>query len=325
VSFGAVAPYSVGVEEELFLVDAKTLETGPRFSDLREHPRIKPELIECLLETNTTVCRDASEALAQLAQLRREAAALAAERGATVVATASHPLARPGEQRIVPGERYRRMLEELGPRLKRQIVCGLHVHVAMPDPETCLRTFEAVVPWAPALLALSANSPFYDGEATGLRSTRSQRLLEMPTGGTPPVVRDWPDWERATGGDDTRRHWDVWPRPVYGTLEVRVMDQQTDVRRSVGLAALVRALCLAAPQREPCDREGYARERERAAREPADTQALRELVEPAARELGEWPLVEPLLAAAPEAERQLELGPQQALREAAARTLDFDP
>ena len=84
----------------------------------------------------------------------------------------------------------------------------------------------------------------------------------MPTGGTPPVLRNWDDWEAATGGDNTRRHWDAWPRPEYGTLEVRVMDQPTSVRRTAELVAEVQRLVREAAEwsGEPFDREEYARE-----------------------------------------------------------------
>src|SRR5206468_3562334 len=120
---------------------------------------------------------------------------------------------------------------------------------------------------------------------TGRRSARAARLLEMPTGGAPPVLRDWDDWEEATQGDDTRRHWDAWPRPEYGTLEVRVLDMQTDVRRSAGFAELVRALVAAVADGEqrPYDRELYARRREEATRlppHPAEIEALRTLARP---------------------------------------------
>ena len=155
----------------------------------------------------------------------------------------------------------------------------------MPDEAAALRAFEGVVPWLPVLLALSANSPYAEGEATGLRSTRAERLLLMPTGGTPPPLPDWSAWEQATAGDDTRRHWDAWPRPEHGTLEVRVMDQQTDVRRSAGFAAIVQALVRAVVdgEIEPYDRELYALRRREAARsapDPAEVAALAELVRP---------------------------------------------
>jgi hypothetical protein len=145
----------------------------------------------------------------------------------------------------------------------------------------------------------------------------------MPTGGTPPVLRDWGDWDEATAGDDTRRHWDAWPRPEYGTLEVRVMDMQTDVRRAAGFADLVRALVLAVADEapRPYDRDVYARRREAATREPpdpAEVEALAALVEPHAGELAAH-----VLSGRPEAERQLEVGIDAAPQDVVARTLAF--
>ena len=279
------------------LVDAETLEPAQDgfsrvFGEATE--RIKPELFESFVEITTPVVETAEEIEAELRALRREVAARAAEHGLRVLATGSHPTAR-GRIPIVPVERYERMREELGPQLDRQRVCGIHVHVAVPDPDTCLRAFEGVVPRLPGLLAASANSPYWDGAASGWRSIRSQILLEMPTGGTPPVLRSWDDWQAASRDDSTRRHWDAWPRPEYGTLEVRVMDQPTSLRRTAGLAADVQRLVREAADfdGEPFDRAEYDAARERAGRE----------------------------GGGPEAERQLELGSEAALRQIAALTL----
>jgi len=295
--FGATPPWALGVEEELMLVDAQTLEPARDgfsrvFGDATE--RIKPELFESFVEITTAVVETAEEAETELRALRREVAERAAEHGLALLATGSHPTAR-GLVPIVPVARYEKLKAKLGPRLYRQRVCGLHVHVAMPDPDTCLRAFEGVVPRLPGLLAASANSPFWDGAESGWRSIRSQILLEMPTGGTPPVLRGWDDWRAATRDDSTRRHWDAWPRPEYGTLEVRVMDQPTLLRRTMELAAEVQRLVQEAAESdgEPFDRHEYAAQRELAARE----------------------------GGGPEAERQLELGPQQAVREIATLTL----
>ena len=279
------------------LVDADTLEPAPDgfsrvFGEATE--RIKPELLESLVEITTSVVDTAEEAERELRSLRHEVAERAAEHGLAVLATGSHPTA-VAQVPIVPVERYLRLKAKLGPRLYRQAVCGLHVHVAVPDPETCLRAFEGVVPRLPGLLAASANSPYWDGEESGWRSIRSQILLEMPTGGTPPLLRSWDDWEAATRGDSTRRHWDAWPRPEYGTLEVRVLDQPTSVRRTAQLAAEVQRLVREAAETggEPLDRDEYAAQRDVAARE----------------------------GGGPEAERQLELGPEAAGREIAIVTL----
>jgi carboxylate-amine ligase len=256
--------------------------------------RIKPELFESFVEITTPVVETPEEAENELRELRHEVAERAAGHGVAVLATGSHPTAR-GRVPIVPVERYLRMKAELGPRFYRQRVCGLHVHVSVPDPDTCLRAFEGVVPSLPGLLAEAANSPFWDGADSGWRSIRSQILLEMPTGGTPPVLRSWDDWQAASRDDSTRRHWDAWPRPVHGTLEVRVMDQPTSVRRTAEIAAEVQRLVREAADADgpPFDRREYAARREAAGR----------------------------AGDGPEAERQLELGPEGALLEIAALTL----
>ena len=295
--FGAVPPWSLGVEEELMLVDAETLEPAHDgfsrvFGEATE--RIKPELFESFVEITTTVVETPEEVETQLRALRNEVAERADEHGLSVLATGSHPTAR-GRVPLVPVERYWRLKAQLGPQLYRQQVCGLHVHVSVPDPDTCLRAFEGVVPRLPGLLAASANSPFWDGADSGRRSIRSQILLEMPTGGTPPVLGSWDDWEAATREDSTRRHWDAWPRPEYGSLEVRVLDQPTSLRRTVELAAEVQHLVREAAETNgrPYDRAEYAARRDAAGRE----------------------------GGGPEAERQLELGPEGAVRELVALTL----
>jgi glutamate---cysteine ligase / carboxylate-amine ligase len=294
--FGAASPWSLGVEEELMLVDVETLEPARDgfsrvFGEATE--RIKPELFESFVEITTAVVETPDEAEAELRALRREVSERAAVHGLALLATGSHPTAR-GRVPIVPVERYQRLERKL-PRLHRQRVCGLHVHVSVPDPDTCLRAFEAVIPRLPGLLASFANSPFWDGADSGRRSIRSQILLEMPTGGTPPLLRSWDDWAAASRGDSTRRHWDAWPRPEYGTLEVRVMDQPTSLRATAQIVAEVQRLLREAAESdgEVFDRGEYAALREAAGRD----------------------------GGGPEAERQLELGPEGAVREIAALTL----
>jgi glutamate---cysteine ligase / carboxylate-amine ligase len=295
--FGLAPPWSLGIEEELMLVDAETLEPARDgfsrvFGEATE--RIKPELFESFVEITTTVVDTPAETEAELRALRHEVAERAAAHGLAVLATGSHPTAHEPVP-LVPVERYLRLEQELGSKLYRQHICGLHVHVSVPDPDTCLRAFEGMLPRLPALLAESANSPFWDGADSGWRSIRSQIILEMPTGGPPPLLRDWDDWQAATRGDSTRRHWDVWPRPEYGTLEVRVLDQPTSLRRTTELAAEVQGLVREAAETGggPFDREEYAAQRDVAGRE----------------------------GGGPEAERQLELGPEAAVREIAALTV----
>jgi carboxylate-amine ligase len=322
-AFGSAAPFALGVEEELFLVDARTFVARPAFSRVvpEETAELKPELFECLVELATPIVPDAAAALEQLLRLRRELVALAEPLDLTVHAAGAHAFARGADQPIVARKRYLELVDLLGPAIGRQLVCGLHVHVSVPDWDSCLRAFEGVVPWLPTLLALAANSPYADGEATGRRSERAARLLDLPTGGTPPMIRTPRDWEAVTSGDTGRRHWDAWPRPAYGTLEVRVMDMQTDVRRSAGFAELVRALVVAVvdAEHEPYDRDLYARRRDEATRRPADTREVDALA--ALVDVG--PLARAVLEHAPEAERQLALEISAVPADVVSRTLAF--
>jgi glutamate---cysteine ligase / carboxylate-amine ligase len=290
---------TIGVEEELMLLDPSTLALAPGVERLLPREGLKPELFSCLVETNTPVCDSASEALRELRRLRAVVAEAAASEGLVVAASGTHPFSRPEEQPIVQEERYLKMVEELGDVARGQLVCGLHVHVGVASFEECLRALERVRPWLPALLALSANSPYLAGEETGKLSSRLGRLRELPRGGPPPQLRSVADWEAAVaaaGVDYTRIWWDARPHPRLGTLEVRIADQPTSVERSAALAALVQALV---------------------AQEPPPAEDVVAAAEPAARELGTWDLVA-RLREPPEAHRQLEVGRRDGLKAVAA-------
>jgi glutamate---cysteine ligase / carboxylate-amine ligase len=314
---------TLGVEEELMLVDVRSLALASGVSRILpvRTERLKTELFECMVETTTTVCESAEEALEELEGLRRDVARRAAGAGLRLHAAGTHAFSSGADQEIVPEPRYLKMKAELGRALFRQIVCGLHVHVGMPDPETCLRALEGVLRRLPEVLSLSANSPYADGHETGHRSVRVGRLAELPRASAPPVFRSWADWEAFTAGRDyTRMWWDARPHPRLGTLEVRIADQQTDVQRSAGLAALVQALAAEAAESalEPVDREEYARRRALAADGAVPFDGLAAAAEPAARRLGTWELVAQLSREPPEAERQLLVGREDGVHAVAA-------
>ena len=276
------------------LLDPATLAPAAGVERLLPREGLKTELFSCLVETNTPVCESAEEALRELRRLRAVVSDAAAREGMVVAATGSHPFALPEEQPVVQEQRYLEMLEELGDVARGQLVCGLHVHVGTPSFDACLRALDGLTPWLPAVLALSANSPYLAGAETGELSSRLARLRELPRGGPPPPLRTVADWEgavAAAGVDYTRIWWDARPHPRLGTLEVRIADQQTSVERSAALAALVQALVAAPP---PSGEDVVA------------------AAEPAARELGTWELVE-LLRQPPEAHRQLEVGRREGL------------
>jgi glutamate---cysteine ligase / carboxylate-amine ligase len=260
-AFGESAPFSLGVEEELMILDAETLDQVAavdrilRGVDGRTLPgTLKTELFASVFETNTAVCSSVAEVDAALPVLRRAAAAAAAAEGLAIAAAATHPFARPEAQPIVKEERYVTFVGYGGVSVRRQGVQGLHVHVGMPSADDCWRCLDAIVPWLPVVLAVSANSPWFAGELTGMASNRAPVLAELPRAGAPPAFASYGEWEawveRLTAigvlEDYTRIWWDVRPHPTFGTIEVRMPDQPTDVRLSAAFAALVQAMCAAA-------------------------------------------------------------------------------
>jgi carboxylate-amine ligase len=309
---------TLGVEEELMLLDAETLELAPGVEQLLGPEGLKTELFSCLVETNTPVCESAAEARDELVRLRAVVLEAAGREDLAVAAAGSHPFSQAEDQEIVPEPRYLKMLEELGPNLHRQLVCGLHVHVGMSTFDECLRTLAAIVPWLPTILALSLNSPYMQGAETGALSSRAARLAELPRGAQPPSFASPEEWEayiEATGEDYTRIWWDARPHPRLGTLEVRIADQPTSVERAAALAALVQALCAKPPNEHPGG--DYSEQRAAAAGGSAPTERLLALVEPAARELGTSELVDSLREPA-DALRQLEIGRRDGLAAVAA-------
>jgi carboxylate-amine ligase len=261
--FGESSPFSLGVEEELMILDAVTFEqvaavdkilSGVEGMDLPG--RLKTELFASVFETNTNVCETVDDVDQALPVLRRAAAAAAEREGLAIGAAATHPFARPEAQPIVKEERYVSFVGYGGISVRRQGVQGLHVHVGMPSAEECWQCLEAIVPWLPVVLALSANSPWYAGELSGMASNRAPVLAELPRAGVPPAFASYAEWERwverlarlGVSEDYTRIWWDVRPHPKFGTLEVRVPDQPTDVHLSTAFTALLQALCASALQ-----------------------------------------------------------------------------
>ena len=252
-AFGRSAPLSLGVEEELLLVDEQTLEPVPaskRIVDSVGDGRVKLELFTSFVETATGVCATPREAYDQVVELRERVAVAAEGAGLKVAATGSHPFADPEQTPIVDEPDYLEFAEAAGPAARRQGVCGLHVHVGMPDPETCVRTHERVTPWLPVVLAISANSPWFRGRKTGLLSNRAEVLATLPRSGVPPEFSTWPEWERLMERwiragvlkKPTSTWWDIRVHPAHGTLEVRAPDQPTDVRTTGAFVALLHAL-----------------------------------------------------------------------------------
>jgi carboxylate-amine ligase len=322
---------TVGVEEEVMILDARTLELAPRVETLvsaaegRALPGVlKTELHASIVELTTDVSGGVDEAIDKLEELRVAAEDIAERSGLRIACGGSHPTAIPSELQIAPADRYRDFVDYAGMTARRQGVSGLHVHIGMPDADTCFRVMETVLPWLPLVLALSANSPYFEGRETGMLSIRAEVLGFLPRRGAPPAVRTYTDWERfvdrmtATGlaADYTSFWWDVRPHPRFGTLEVRAPDQPTALEQTAAFVQLVHDLCawaLDAPARpfDPAERGVYDQNRWAASRFGPHGK----LVHPDRDEamtvpelLRELPVSTSLDGSVCEADRQLEIG-----------------
>jgi glutamate---cysteine ligase / carboxylate-amine ligase len=341
--FGESTPWSVGVEEELMVLDGETLALSPRAAELieagadTEHAGLfKSELFASALELNSGVCESAPDAGAVIGELRRLGAELAKERGLELAAAGTHPFSRPKDQQIVDEPRYTEFVDYLGISARRQGVSGLHVHVGMPSAEACFHALEATLPWLPVILAMSANSPFLAGEETGLASNRAEVLAQLPRSGALPAFRSYEEWEAfidrfvrlGMAADYTRFWWDVRPHPKFGTLEVRMPDQPTSLAVTAAFTALVQALSVTVlegdpPEYDPSGRGLYQQNRwgalrfglvaelfhpsgERVAKASELAAELLELVRPAAERLGSAELLQAFDLSSTEGERQRE-------------------
>jgi carboxylate-amine ligase len=249
--------YTLGIEEELMIVDDETLDLSNSIegllADLQEVPtdgEVKPELMESVCEIATTPCRNTVEAGAQLRGLRRQVQQSAQQRGLSIGSAGTHPFALWEDQRIVSRPRYRDLIAGLQFVARQEIIFGIHVHVGLDDPDKAVHVTNGMRVHLPLLLALSANSPFWRGDQTNLDSTRTPIFRAFPRVGIPPRYDDFEDWSRRIEfmyeskviRDYTYLWYDVRPHPNFGTVEVRVMDSQTRVEHTLAFAALVQAM-----------------------------------------------------------------------------------
>jgi carboxylate-amine ligase len=273
-AFGQSPAWSVGIEEELFVLDAETLEPVPFPPGAFAPPRIKPELFASVVELNTEICESVNDAVAELAELRSEAKERVAAAGLALAAAGTWPTAVSEEQPITEDEGYRRFIEYAGSSARRQYCSGLHVHVGVESAEACMTALEDVLRWLPVVLAVSANSPYVAGRETGLASARAEILGLLPRSAAPPVFASYEEWEAfaerllelGLADSYTRLWWDVRPHPRFGTLEVRMADQPTSLEATAALAGLIHALVASSRPSGPADRGIYAENRWAAAR-----------------------------------------------------------
>ena len=253
---GGGSGYSLGVEEELHIVDATTGELVSKIEDVMARlPKelaefVSYELFQSVLEIKTPPCATAADAERHLRELRGRVGSWAAACGASLASAGTHPFSRYRDQKVTEQERYVKVIETLRWVAEREVIFGQHVHVAVPDGERAIEAHNRLSEQAPLLLALSANSPFWQDFDTGFESCRVKIFETFPRAGLPPAFPDWESFEgyvdlmvRSGAMDDyTYCWWDVRPHPNIGTIELRILDSQTSLKHTTALTALTQCV-----------------------------------------------------------------------------------
>ncbi|MCB0879761.1 MAG: YbdK family carboxylate-amine ligase [Thermoleophilia bacterium] len=255
--YGSSTAYSLGVEEEFQLLDPETYELVPVVEQLLasvpepDLGHVKHELMQSVVETSTRVCTNVAEAVEDLTRLREIVQRGARAAGALVGSAGTTPVSTWEGQAITDKPRYRDIVAKLQWIARRELIFGLHVHVGVDSADKCMYVFNAIREELPLLLALSANSPFWQGATTGLQSSRIKVFDAFPRSGMPPAFPGgWDELEAVLARgqksglikDHTYVWWDVRPHPDFGTIEVRICDAQSRLRDTAALSALVQAL-----------------------------------------------------------------------------------
>ncbi len=256
-------PYRFGIEEEYFLADAETRGT-PRRSVAPFHqaagerlPEIGRELLQCQVEVCTPPSTEFSAAREALQRQRQALADLGREHGLLVFAAGTHPIADWARQLPTKGDRYRGILRDVGLAGRRSLICGMHVHVEVTDPDRRVALMDRLLPFQPLLFALSASSPFWQGKPTGLSAYRLSAFGELPRTGLPDLMGDAEAYERyvrimTNAGsiqDASFLWWSLRPSIKFPTLELRIADSCTRLSDAIVVAALFRCLVRLAERR----------------------------------------------------------------------------
>jgi len=247
--------FTIGIEEEYLLVDAQTRdliqEAPPTMLPACEKAlegRVTPEFLQCQIEVGTRVCQTIGEARNDLAHLRRTVAGVARDHGLAMIAASTHPFATWGAQKRTLKERYEVIEQDLQEVVRRLVISGMHVHVAVEDDDLRIDLMNQAAYILPHLLALSTSSPFWQGHDTGLKSYRIAVWDEMPRTGLPAQFESFGEFQRHVDvlvragliEDGTKIWWDVRPSVRFPTLEVRICDICTRLEDTICIAALYR-------------------------------------------------------------------------------------
>jgi glutamate---cysteine ligase / carboxylate-amine ligase len=264
---GAAPAYTVGVEDEVMLLDASTHALAHRadaaLANLTEALRDKaaPETHACVLELRTRVHATVPAAIGELVRLRSALTEELAGMGLRPAAAGTHPLAPPDEGQHSAAGRYELVAATMRWLARREPTMALHVHVGVPAAEDAIRVMNRIRESVPVLIALSANSPFTSGRDSGFASARTIIFGGFPRTGSPRPFRSYFEYVEAVDAliashaipDPTFLWWDVRPQPRLGTVEVRAMDAPSTLREAAALVALVQSLARLELEGEPLD------------------------------------------------------------------------
>jgi carboxylate-amine ligase len=248
---------SIGIEEEYQSID-------PESRDLRSHisaeivqkgkrllaERVKPEMHQSVIEIGTGVCANIKEAKSEIFFIRREIIDLAKQNGLRLAAGGSHPFARWQKQEIYPDDRYRTIVEDMKMVARANLIFGLHVHIGVEDREAAIQIMNGARYFLPHILALSTNSPFWEGMDTGFKSYRCKVFERFPRTNIPDLYGSWSEFENYVNLliktrciDDAKKiWWDIRPHPYFPTLEFRVCDVPMRAEETIAIAALCQAV-----------------------------------------------------------------------------------
>jgi glutamate---cysteine ligase / carboxylate-amine ligase len=251
------AEYSFGIEEEYFLADSATLEARQKTSDhffeavnWSTGGQAMREMLQSQLEVATNVHVDVRDACHELKFLRQEASKVASQYGLAIMASGTHPTASWRDSSLSPKARYEEMIEDLRVVGRRNMLCGMHVHVQLPDPAKRFAVMCAMVPYLPLFIALASSSPFWNGRATGLKGYRLAAYDELPRTGLPELFRTETEYRSyvqaltrsGVMADESYIWWAMRPSMRHPTLELRAPDCCTRLDDAIAIASLYRAL-----------------------------------------------------------------------------------
>jgi glutamate---cysteine ligase / carboxylate-amine ligase len=256
-AFGKGDPYTLGVEEEYMLLDGETFDLVQHVETVLAaatghelEPRINAELMQSVVEIATPVCRTPADVDAQLRTIRGYVSDIARGQGLRVGSAGTHPFSLFERQRITARDRYRTLVDQLQYVARRELIFGMHVHVGVDDPEKAIQVVNGLLAHLGELLALSASSPFWRGDATGLASSRQMVFAAFPRSGPPPRFKNYEDYAAVVGqlertgciADYTHIWWDIRLHPRLGTIEIRICDATTRLDDVVAITAYCQAL-----------------------------------------------------------------------------------